>query len=569
MENMNILISEIAKYLEEPEDFVRNFFANTATLRHLKVAMIKKVLYFLKSRLGFKCIDYKKNKDNCVTQLTTILSGLNTNGVKFPAPQRHQLPQPSLPATQILQQPQHPQAVPAHVPAHVGMAMAPVDTQVINTPRKADLYKSLLSAGLTPQTASRGIRDASAEELKDVDLLLMSIMLKVSKEEDGDDDGSDNDDDDDDSGGSCDEDSDDENDDAQSEEDAHDDGDTEARQLQRAKKEKKRLRLEKKRKRELEDIELKKREDDDMDAAILNSEGERTFIADRAKQRMNDLRSDCTCALGAAPEFAMSLLTGSIGIPTKKGHGGLHNRLEDEVVRKLMISLKMEGCNSDCRLIVALIGMLDARCCATEQINKRQRRDDYGQPSEPLLSLLDSPSSSSSSSSSSNTTSSSSSKSVVETATERTNGGDCALECNRCYCSKTSMRLQSSISRLLILEKQAMKYYKNKAYAYLVSLSQKLDKEMHLLDLPEVATEQPDGTKEFLAEHCTVPARISDTGQFIAICDLLEEECIRIETAIYSIPTDNDSVPKMFRDAFPPEWNPTAYCLEDDGLELI
>jgi hypothetical protein len=583
MENMNTLIGEIAKCLGEPEDFVRNFFGDIATLRRLKVGVLKKTLCYLKSRLGLRFIDYKKNKDDCVTQLTTILSGFKTNGVQFPAPQKHQLPQPLVPAAQTLQQSQRPQAVPAHVPPRAAVPMTPVDAQVINTPRKVELYKSLISAGLTPQTASRGIRDASAEELKDLDLLLMSIIMKVSKEEDGDDDDEGDDVDDDDSDGSRDEDSDDENNDADSEEDIQgmaesDDGDTAAKQQKRAIKEKKRLKLEKMRKRRLEDIELKKREDDDMDAAILNSEGERIFIADRAKQRINDLRSDCNCTLGIAPEFAMSLLTGAVGIPSKQGDGRPHNTLEDEVIRKLMISLKMEGCNSNCKLIVALIEMLDARCCTNELPTKRQRRDDNGQPSEALLCLVDSPtdsssssngsSSSSSSSSNSSSSSSSSSTSVVETSTER-NGGDFGSEYPRCYCSKTRMRLQSSISRLLILEKQAVKYYKNKAYAYLVSLSQKLDKELHLLDVTEAATEQPKGTEEPAIERCAAPARISDTSQFISICALLEEECVRIETAIYSIPTDNDSVPKMFRDAFPPEWNPTAYCLEDDGLELL
>lgn len=153
----------------------------------------------------------------------------------------------------------------------------------------------------------------------------------------------------------------------------------------------------------------------------------------------------------------------------------------------------------------------------------------------------------------------------------------------RCYCHPQIIKLRSLVSRLLLLEKEAYKFFKDHSIAYFIVLGRKLDGEMSRAAFEESFRSYSDDGLTDQSSSDTVgteltrssagtsssPAQGSSFCLVAALCCALEAECKALETSIYAIPTDNDAIPKSFRDAQPPSCAPGHFCLSDDGFEIV
>jgi hypothetical protein len=572
MENLDHHVNELATLMHKSGDVIKNLIVNQPlpSLQYINLDEIKKYLSYFKNKVGYSNISLQKNKKESVAQLQATLHAFRANSGPVKSPDRQQqqqqqrqqslLPPLAVPALPNQQQLLRVQQMQQQLPVHT---LAAADMLIINTPRKIAVYKILILAGLSPQTALIGVRDATQAEMDDVDLLVLNIMLKKSENslDTDDDDG----DDDDDFGDSDDDD----------DEDEDDNGDVDSdEQMQRRLKEKRRIRREKRRQRDLEDQELQEQEDKDMDAAILNSESERGFIAERKRQRIRDLRSLCSCSLGTAEEFKDSILAGAIGQNVTGVWAANHSAsraVEGSRISSMMTDLRFEKMSSESELIMSAIRLMDSRCCQLEQPTKTRKLDEAILPSQKIPTKSDESTSCSCSSSSSSSSS---------LANGYSNGSDDlgssrkrAFDPQSCHCPVQVTKLRALLVRLLLLEKEAVKFFSDSSYGYLILLAKNLDLKIDKAAFEEqfkslfgdelMLSAGEDSDNEVLARP-----EGGDLSVINALCVYLEAECVALETSIYAIPTEANTIPKIFRDALPVGYVPTPFSLEDDGFEI-
>ena len=299
---------------------------------------------------------------------------------------------------------------------------------------------------------------------------------------------------------------------------------------------------------EEEEARLKEQEDREMDLAILNSESEREVIQDRKRQRVNDISADCGTPLGDAPEFKASIL---LGLKEKDA----------------MLTSKMQAieCTPNpvsrvgSELLSRLVMMLDIHTCKFIEV------------------------------------SSSSSTSIGHGRV--------------CSCSEGWRKLRKLLSRLLLLEVDAVKFAKDMCFAYLLLLGKRLDDELLASFLAAVlqasngdhrrgsSTASSSSTGDNVSDGhatsappCPPQENSSSSGGddsdwkgpnpldddeaalrpiFTSLCSAINNECNNLEKALYSLPEDGSLVPLAFTSCDPTTQEGNAYCIDDDGFELL
>lgn len=605
MEESHRHASLLSVITNRAEQEVRDFMLtepliNTNTIQHMNLDHIKKYLRYFKDKMGFSNIVLSGNKGACVIQLkATIMSyrasiSLGVSPVDEERQQQQQLVVQRQKEMQRLhdqglkqrmQVAQHGQIqriqqsaikTQEHAKGQAPMNHAIVEQNrlkklEINTHRKAQVYGELMTTGISALEALEGIRGATTEELEDIDMLIYKIALRKSDEVGSSSSGS----------GSG---SDDEDDDADDQ-----NGDDEERNERRAEKERRRSeRKEMKEaieRRQKEDEELQEQENKDMDMAILNSEGEREAIANRKKRRISDIMNSCSSTLGDADEFKNSILAGIVGnhhlrMP-KNGKGAMSNAKDARVVL-IMSKLSIEMHPSESEVITDAIRFLDLQCCQVVS----------------TYSTL-AAASKSSSSSSSFIASSSSVSSSSSPSSRQDSGVKYEPHCSRdidalnsfkrksdyyeCCCPERVKLLRSRLTQLLLLEKDAVKYFGDSCISYFLLLSRCIDKDNHrdnfsaaISTLNSCIAEKPTSTSHNSDSDGKVgnsKFRIEDQSTNLialsAFISHLEMECKKLEKALYSLPADGNIIPRIFRDAEPPDGGGSAYSIEEDGFEIM
>ena len=309
---------------------------------------------------------------------------------------------------------------------------------------------------------------------------------------------------------------------------------------------------------EEEEARLKEQEDREMDLAILNSESEREVIRDRKRQRVSDISADCGTPLGDAPEFKASILMG-----LKEQDATLTSKMQAVECTPNPTS------HVGSELLSRLVMMLDIHTCKFIEDNN-------------------------------NSSSSSSSSSSASIGHGRA-----------CSCGEGWRKLRKLLSRLLLLEVDAVKFAKEMCFAYLLLLGKRLDDELlesfqtavlqagrgdhrggsssassssssgdHGSDshtVPPVPPCPPQESKSSSSEgdgDWNGPNPLDDDEAalrpiFTSLCSSINNECNNLEKALYSLPEHGQLVPLAFTSCDPTTQQGNAYCIDDDGFELL
>lgn len=450
---------------------------------------IKQILKYFKTNVGYENIKTDRKKHECVTQLSETLLDYRqrydddnkNNNSKRPKlnheqggdnHQQQQLRQQQLlqqqqlhmqRAQQQLLQKQQSQTAAQIAAAHEWELLKPE----INNPLKVAVYNELKAAGFTNIEAGLGIKEATEEEMKDIDMLMYKIAYKKNGVEI----------------------------ESQSATALHD--------------------------------QIQEQEDRDMDQAILNSEGEREVIQNRKKQRVSLIKEDCLCSLLEAQEFKHSILIG-------------RNLKEKGTLLALMTEMGICQDIFKNEILVDLLKLLDIHTCKLDLLDN----------SGTLASNGNSPSSSSSSFSSSSASANSS---------DNNNHSNFNND-SKCSCPEIWRQVRAVLSRLLLLETDAMKFSKEHCHAYFLQLACRIDQ----------AIESDTSMKK---NRLTTDAEDQILIPEVETClKLITVECEALESHMYSIPDDASTIPRAFREADPTSSKllngSTKYSLDDDGFEL-
>jgi hypothetical protein len=177
MEKIDQHMKELAAFTGRSGESVKNSIFNdtSAHIASLRLSEVKKYLSYFKFKLGLSDISLKMNKSESSKQLHAVLLRFK-NGDNLAEERQVQQPRPPVQHHNHHHQ-QQPLAngVPQPQPskAHPMNNLSAAELKVINTPRKFAVYGTLKAAGLSPQTALKGIAEATPQEINDEEELLM------------------------------------------------------------------------------------------------------------------------------------------------------------------------------------------------------------------------------------------------------------------------------------------------------------------------------------------------------------------------------------------------------------
>ena len=323
-----------------------------------------------------------------------------------------------------------------------------------------------------------------------------------------------------------------------------------------------------------------------MDAAILNSEGEREVIAMRKKNRITELKYDHTCAVvGDDPrgEFAKSVLLGMLkssfasGIPfngnqtitsnanananaNSDSNGSSHSSSQYSSSRGLLsittnTSIGAQG-TTPSNTLQAVGEFLDKWAEYYSMI----KLSGQGQ-------TMSNSSFSSSSINNNNNNSSSSSSSNNSSNGNNSNSGTTILLRPKPWLERPLSLLRERFVHLLLLEANAIKYHNEAAHGYLHALQHRI-----------TALSKEYGDKGITRKTQTSESRYAyheDLNMGSVFVDVLsstlEKEAEILEKGLYQIPPDGGQIPMIFRLADPnlAERLKGGMSVEKDGFEVL
>lgn len=137
-------------------------------------------------------------------------------------------------------------------------------------------------------------------------------------------------------------------------------------------------------------------------------------------------------------------------------------------------------------------------------------------------------------------------------------------------CLTKLAQLRPVVSRLLLLEVNAIKFYSKASSAYLIFLARRVDKKLLCRSLDDAMNSAAAGVTD-IGDDCifTVPSeRIF--MRYGAIADFLSRVSAKFERGMYKLPEDNQLVPALFRK---PKLSCFAHALassiDTDGIEVV
>lgn len=241
--------------------------------------------------------------------------------------------------------------------------------------------------------------------------------------------------------------------------------------------------------------------DKDLEQAIINSEGDREFEEKRKRERLDNLLHDCTIPILQAIEFSNSLL---LIDPSKKNDN----------------SCKINGCS----YLLQLAKYFDGY--------KKCMRN-HGE----VIVLLDDDNNSSN-------------ESFV-------------IPCE-CNCSPIQKSLRKSLVRLLLLEKDAIRYYRELSHTYIAIISETIENTFLKTNNSENGVPKQN-TIEVYNESLLLNEKMQNN---------FDEIIKKFEFDLYHLSTSSDGIPDAFREAelqYQQEKGESLYQLniDTDGVELI
>ena len=231
-----------------------------------------------------------------------------------------------------------------------------------------------------------------------------------------------------------------------------------------------------------------------MDAAILLSEGERENIQARKKRRIDEMESDCSHSMGniVCEEFESTIL---LKTPSSSSSSSSSSSFAPK----------------NCVLLDQCITFLDRVSC---------RR---GNDKNNTLNIHDT---------------------SVSSSRHESN--------STCFCTKSILELRKFLVKLLLLERDAIKWWKKFSYQYILKMGKRLD-----MLIPQLSEDMEYNSTDINSIVHKIVKEIHD-----------------LQCALYECPLVDGSAPKAFIDADPTlnigdKFDVNLYSIEEDGFEVI